>query len=60
MNVRVTEAAWHREQALLVHLSTRGRGLVANHSRHYVMLDQPEIVVTAIQDVLAELPHAQR
>jgi pimeloyl-ACP methyl ester carboxylesterase len=53
--IAATEAAWHREQAALVRLSTRGRQLVADHARHYVMLDQPEVVVTGVLDVLAEL-----
>lgn len=46
--VAKTEAAWRAEQAALVRLSTRSRLFTARSARHYVMLDQPGIVVQAV------------
>ena len=42
-----------RNQAALVRLSSSGRQVIASKSGHHVLLDEPELVVTAIRDVLA-------
>jgi len=42
-----------RQQDALARLSTRGRHLVASNSGHWIPIDQPEVVVSAIRDVLA-------
>ena len=43
----------HRdEQALLTAMSSRGERVIAAHSGHHVQLDEPQIVIAAIQRVL--------
>ncbi len=49
------EAGWISLQAEIARLSTDSRHVVATHSGHYVQLDQPELVVAAVQEVLARL-----
>lgn len=46
---------WVEAQRLLSTLSTKGRFIVAEHSNHYVQLQQPNIVLDAVRDVLADL-----
>lgn len=44
----------HRqEQVALSGLSRKGRYVIADRSAHHVQLDQPDLVVTAIRDVIA-------
>lgn len=40
------------EQSELVALSSEGKQIVAEQSGHYIQLDQPELVIDAIQDVV--------
>src|SRR5688500_7601719 len=47
------EAAWQTLQAQITSLSTRGRRIVAERSRHNVMYDQPEIIVESILEILS-------
>ena len=42
-----------RQQEALSRLSTRGRHLVARASGHWVPLDEPAIVITAVEEILA-------
>jgi pimeloyl-ACP methyl ester carboxylesterase len=44
-----------RQQDALARLSTRGRHIVATQSGHWVPLDEPATVITAIRDVLAQI-----
>ena len=44
-----------RQQDALARLSTRGRHVVASNSSHWIPLDQPQAVIDAIRDVLAEI-----
>jgi pimeloyl-ACP methyl ester carboxylesterase len=44
-----------RGQAALAHLSSRGRQKVAAGSGHHIQIEDPELVVSAIQEVLAPL-----
>lgn len=46
-----------RQQDALARLSTRGRHVVAARSGHWVPLDEPQIVIDAIRDVLAQSQH---
>jgi len=43
-----------RQQEALSRLSTRGRHIVASNSGHWIPLDQPGVVISAIRDVLAD------
>jgi pimeloyl-ACP methyl ester carboxylesterase len=42
-------------QESLARRSSRGRHVVANHSGHWIPIDEPEIVVTAIRDVVGQV-----
>ena len=42
---------WLELQQDLVHLSSAGRQVNALHSGHAIMLDQPDLVITAIKQV---------
>jgi pimeloyl-ACP methyl ester carboxylesterase len=44
-----------RQQEALARLSTRGRHVVATNSGHWIPLDQPAVVIEAIESLLAEL-----
>jgi pimeloyl-ACP methyl ester carboxylesterase len=43
-----------RQQEALARLSTRGRHIMATASGHWVLIDQPEVVISAIQSVLRD------
>ena len=43
-----------RQQDALARLSRRGRHVVASHSGHWIPLDQPQVIIDAIREVLAE------
>ena len=43
-----------RQQDALARLSRRGRHLVASNSGHWIPLDQPQVVIDAIREVLAD------
>jgi hypothetical protein len=42
-----------RNQESLVTLSRAGKQVIASRSGHHIPLDEPDLVVTAIRDVLA-------
>ena len=44
-----------RQQDALARLSTRGRHIVATQSGHWIPLDEPATVITAIRDVLSQV-----
>jgi pimeloyl-ACP methyl ester carboxylesterase len=44
-----------RQQEALARLSTRGRHIIASNSGHWIPLDQPSIVIEAIEKLLDEL-----
>ncbi len=46
------EARWTELQNELTHLNTNARQVIAYHSGHQIHLDEPEIVISAIHDVL--------
>jgi pimeloyl-ACP methyl ester carboxylesterase len=46
------ERVWRELQAELAARSSRGTLIVANQSGHYIQLDDPELVVTAIRQVV--------
>ena len=46
---------WPAAQAGLAALSTKGRLVVAEHSKHYVQLDDPNVVIDSVSEVLASL-----
>jgi pimeloyl-ACP methyl ester carboxylesterase len=52
--IAATERAWHAEQAVLTQLSTDVRWTIASQARHYVMLDQPQAVIDAVDWLLAQ------
>jgi pimeloyl-ACP methyl ester carboxylesterase len=56
ITISSTDPDEHRveQQEALARLSTRGRHIVASNSGHWIPLDQPEAVIGAIRDVLAE------
>jgi len=49
------DARWLAADAKLARGSSRGRHIVSPHSGHWVHLDDPELVVQAIQDVITSL-----
>jgi pimeloyl-ACP methyl ester carboxylesterase len=46
---------YRRLQSLLLRLSRDAKQLIAEHSTHMVIVDQPEIIVTAVADVLQSI-----
>lgn len=44
-----------RQQEALARLSRRGRHIVASKSGHWIPLDQPQVVIDAIEQVLADV-----
>lgn len=52
-NARAEEEEHKKDEASLVTLSRIGKQVIALHSGHHIPLDEPGLVVTAIQDVLA-------
>ena len=44
-----------RQQEALARLSTRGRHIVASNSGHWIPLEEPQIVIDAIAETLAQL-----
>ncbi len=43
-----------RQQEALARLSQRGRHVIASNSGHWIPLDQPQVVIDAIREVLAD------
>ena len=52
---QLAEQAWQQMQAELAQLSPRGEKVVASESGHYIQLDQPQLVIDAIEQVVAEV-----
>lgn len=50
---RAGEDEHKRNQAALVALSSVGRQIIARHSGHEILISEPNLVVTAIRDVVA-------
>ncbi len=50
---RATEDEHNRNQAALVALSGAGKQVVARHSGHEIMITEPDLVVTAIRNVVS-------
>jgi len=48
------EAKWLKIQTALLELSSRSEMAVAAKSRHYVQLDEPEVIVAAVKRVIEE------
>ncbi len=53
------QAQWERLHAQLAALSTRGQHRVVKGAGHYIQRDQPQAVVQAVTDVLAQLRMSQ-
>lgn len=51
------EAEHREDHADLARMSKNGKLVIAMRSGHHVQLDEPELVVTAIQKVIAEIKH---
>lgn len=51
------EAEHREDHADMARMSRNGKLLIALRSGHHVQLDEPELVVTAIQKVIAEIKH---
>lgn len=49
---KLTNQAWQQMQTELSHLSTRGSLIIARNSAHYVQLDRPDVVVSAVHYVI--------
>ena len=47
------EAEHRKEHAAMATLSRRGELIIAEHSGHHIQLDEPQLVVTTIQQVVA-------
>lgn len=54
------DQAWDDMQRDLATLSTRGRHLTATRSGHYVHWDEPDLVVQAIQQIVADIQNQSR
>lgn len=50
------DATWMQMQAELVKLSTASRHIVAAHGGHYLQRDEPDLVASAIRDLMARIP----
>jgi hypothetical protein len=55
-HARADEEEHKNDEASLVTLSRIGRQVIALRSGHHIPLDEPDLVVTAIRDVLAAAP----
>lgn len=51
------ETAHQKDQAALTTLSSRGKQIVAAHSGHHVPLDEPDVVASAIRDLMTAARH---
>ena len=47
-------ALWGEMQVDLLKLSTRSKQVLATRSGHFVMLDQPDVVIEAIKELVNE------
>jgi pimeloyl-ACP methyl ester carboxylesterase len=49
------EIFWRADQAELASLTSHGHLVIASKSGHYIRLDQPDLVIAAIRQVLADI-----
>ena len=56
---RAQRVAWDELQNELTALSDRGKRLIATQSGHVIQLDQPQLVIDAVADMVAELRTAE-
>jgi pimeloyl-ACP methyl ester carboxylesterase len=47
------EAEHRKDHAAIAALSRRGKQIIAEHSDHHVQLEEPQVVVVAIQEIIA-------
>jgi len=57
---KALERAWSKQQERLVSLEPGARQIIAKQSEHYIMLEQPDLVVTAIREVVDAVPHGSK
>ena len=50
--VKPTNDVWQQMQTELERLSTRGVRVIAKNSGHYIQLDRPDVVITAVRDLV--------
>jgi len=50
--VKPTNDAWQQMQTELAQLSTRSKQVIAKNSGHYVQLDRPDLVISAVHDMV--------
>ena len=50
----VFRSTWLTLQRRMASLFANGRQVIAEHSDHYIQFDEPELVVTAIREIVAE------
>lgn len=51
------EESWQAMQAELVRLSSNSRQVIAKQSGHYIQLAEPQLVINAIRQMVAEIRH---
>lgn len=51
---RATNDAWEKMQEELVQLSSRGTQSIAKNSGHYIQIDRPELVISAVHTVVEQ------
>jgi pimeloyl-ACP methyl ester carboxylesterase len=49
------EVFWRADQGRLASLSPQGRLVIASASGHYIQLDEPDLVIRAVENVLGEI-----
>lgn len=54
-NAMKTQQTWDDIQDGLKRLSSRSMRVIARNSRHYVMVDRPEVVITAVEIIDSEI-----
>lgn len=55
VNVSKNQQTWDDLQDGLKRLSSRSMRIIARNSRHYIMVDRPDVVITAVETVDAEI-----
>jgi hypothetical protein len=51
------QRAWNEGHDRLARLSSRGSNTVVPESGHYIMIDQPKVVIDAVLKAVAEVRH---
>jgi pimeloyl-ACP methyl ester carboxylesterase len=57
--VKPANDAWQQMQEELVHLSSKGKQVIAKNSGHYIQLDRPDLVIKAVRSVVDQAREAQ-